>query len=119
MADRHVKPDYKMGRDSRIYRGSKASLTVFKDVLRSATTVRFSSRQASAEFSTLLGGVQQVINGSMAAYPKNEVLVLSDQGSPYARADYLAFMSKHKLIPSMSRRGNDCGIYQGASRRQY
>jgi putative transposase len=38
--------------------------------------------------------------------PKKEVLVHSDQGSQYASSDYLALMNEHKLIPSMSRRGN-------------
>ena len=51
-----------------------------------------------------------VINALLMAVwqrnPKNEVLVHSDQGSQYASSDYLAFMNEHKLIPSMSRRGN-------------
>jgi len=38
--------------------------------------------------------------------PKSEVMVHSDQGSQYGSADYLAFLKEHKLIPSMSRRGN-------------
>ena len=51
-----------------------------------------------------------VINALLMAVwqrnPKNEVLVHSDQGSQYVSSDYLAFMNEHKLIPSMSRRGN-------------
>tara|TARA_R110001583_G_scaffold88182_1_gene228952 strand:- start:640 stop:1461 length:822 start_codon:yes stop_codon:yes gene_type:complete len=51
-----------------------------------------------------------VINALLMAVwqrnPKNEVLVHSDQGSQYASSDYLAFMNEHRLIPSMSRRGN-------------
>ncbi|WP_158589169.1 DDE-type integrase/transposase/recombinase [Alginatibacterium sediminis] len=38
--------------------------------------------------------------------PKQEVLVHSDHGSQYGRADNLAFMSDHFGVPSMSRRGN-------------
>jgi len=51
-----------------------------------------------------------VINALLMAVwqrqPKSEVLVHSDQGSQYASADYLVFMKAHKLLPSMSRRGN-------------
>ena len=51
-----------------------------------------------------------VINALLMAVwqrqPKSEVLVHSDQGSQYASSDYLAFMKAHKLLPSMSRRGN-------------
>jgi putative transposase len=45
----------------------------------------------------------------MAIYqrqPKSEVMVHTDQGSQYGSSDYLALMKEHKLIPSMSRRGN-------------
>ncbi len=45
----------------------------------------------------------------MAVYqrqPKAEVMVHSDQGSQYGRADYLVFMKAHNLVPSRSRRGN-------------
>ena len=38
--------------------------------------------------------------------PKETVLVHSDQGSQYGSADYLSFLRKHNLKPSMSRRGN-------------
>ena len=38
--------------------------------------------------------------------PESEVLVHSDQASQYASSDYLAFFKEHKLLPSMSRRGN-------------
>ena len=51
-----------------------------------------------------------VINALLMAIwlrkPKCEVLVHSDQGSQYARSDYLAFMKAHNLAPPMSRRGN-------------
>ncbi|MGR6778093.1 IS3 family transposase [Moritella viscosa] len=45
----------------------------------------------------------------MAVYqrqPKSEVMVHTDQGSQYGSSDYLALMKEHKLVPSMSRRGN-------------
>ena len=45
----------------------------------------------------------------MAVYqrqPKSEVMVHTDQGSQYGSSDYLALMKEHKLVPSVSRRGN-------------
>ena len=38
--------------------------------------------------------------------PKNSVLVHSDQGSQYGSDDWLRFCRDHRLVPSMSRRGN-------------
>ena len=38
--------------------------------------------------------------------PKNAVLAQNHRGNQYASTDYLAFIKKHNLIPSMSRRGN-------------
>ena len=39
--------------------------------------------------------------------PSHEVIVHSDQGSQYTSADWLAFLRDHRLVSSMSRRG-DC-----------
>ena len=38
--------------------------------------------------------------------PKGEVIVHSDQGSQYGSDDWLRFCRSHRLVPSMSRRGN-------------
>ena len=38
--------------------------------------------------------------------PKQEVIVHSDQGSQYGSDDWQRFCRAHKLVPSMSRRGN-------------
>lgn len=38
--------------------------------------------------------------------PEGEVLVHSDQGSQFYRYDWLDFLKIHRLVPSMSRRGN-------------
>lgn len=38
--------------------------------------------------------------------PKNEVLIHSDQGSQYTSSDWQGFLKVHKLVCSMSRRGN-------------
>ncbi len=38
--------------------------------------------------------------------PKNEVLIHSDQGSQYTSSDWQSFLKAHKLVCSMSRRGN-------------
>jgi len=51
-----------------------------------------------------------VINALLMAVwqrqPKSEVLAHSDQVSQYASSEYLAFMQVHKLLQSMSQRGN-------------
>ena len=38
--------------------------------------------------------------------PKGSVMVHSDQGSQYGSDDWLRFCREHRLVPSMSRRGN-------------
>lgn len=38
--------------------------------------------------------------------PKQEALVHSDQGSQFSSYDWQGFLKAHRLIPSMSRRGN-------------
>ncbi len=38
--------------------------------------------------------------------PTNEVIVHSDQGSQYGSGEWLRFCREHRLLPSMSRRGN-------------
>ncbi len=38
--------------------------------------------------------------------PKQEVVVHSDQGTQYTSGDWRAFLRDHRLVPSMSRRGN-------------
>jgi putative transposase len=38
--------------------------------------------------------------------PKNEVIIHSDQGSQFSSDEWSRFCSEHKLMPSMSRRGN-------------
>ena len=38
--------------------------------------------------------------------PKQEVLVHSDQGSQFSSYDWQDFLKAHRLVPSMSRRGN-------------
>lgn len=38
--------------------------------------------------------------------PGREVLVHSDQGTQYTSGDWRAFLRDHRLVPSMSRRGN-------------
>src|SRR5690625_400258 len=51
-----------------------------------------------------------VLNSLLAAVwrrkPKPGVIIHSDQGSQYGSYDWLAFLTDHKLKPSMSRRGN-------------
>lgn len=39
--------------------------------------------------------------------PVNEVMVHFDQGSQFASYDWQDFLKSHRLVPSMSRRGND------------
>jgi len=38
--------------------------------------------------------------------PQQEVLVHSDQGSQFSSHDWQDFLKAHRLVPSMSRRGN-------------
>lgn len=38
--------------------------------------------------------------------PKNEILIHSDQGTQYTSSDWQSFLKAHKLVCSMSRRGN-------------
>jgi len=38
--------------------------------------------------------------------PEHEVIVHSDQGTQYTSGDWRAFLKDHRLVPSMSRRGN-------------
>ena len=38
--------------------------------------------------------------------PDREVIVHSDQGTQYTSGDWRAFLRDHRLVPSMSRRGN-------------
>jgi putative transposase len=38
--------------------------------------------------------------------PKNEVIIHSDQGSQFASDDFARWCKEHRLLPSMSRRGN-------------
>ncbi len=38
--------------------------------------------------------------------PEHEVIVHSDQGTQYTSGDWQAFLRDHRLVPSMSRRGN-------------
>jgi putative transposase len=38
--------------------------------------------------------------------PQREVIVHSDQGTQYTSGDWQAFLRDHRLVPSMSRRGN-------------
>lgn len=54
--------------------------------------------------------VDLVLNALLMAVwrrkPKNEVIILSDQGSQFTSSDWQAFLKTHNLICSMSRRGN-------------
>jgi hypothetical protein len=50
--------------------------------------------------------IRALVTALWKRQPKETVLVHSDHGSQYGRADYLSFLKENILKPSMSRRGN-------------
>ena len=55
-------------------------------------------------------GLPGVDHGAGQRNPAEGVLLHSDRGSQYASEEYQALLKKHKMVCSMSRKGNCCTI---------
>jgi len=110
LADNHLNQDFDVQEPNQAWVTDIAYVRTYEGWLFLAVVIDLFSRQVIGWSMQPSMHVDLVLNALMMAVwrrkPKGEVLVHSDQGSQYTSSDWQTFLKSHKLVCSMSRRGN-------------
>jgi putative transposase len=110
LADNHLKQNFETHNPNQVWVTDITYIRTYEGWLFLAVVIDLFNRQVVGWSMQSQMDADLVLKALLMAVwrrkPKHEILIHSDQGSQYTSSDWQSFLKAHKLVCSMSRRGN-------------